>query len=168
MLRSPVLYLPLAFVLARRVAVRGWSMYPTLAPGDYVLCDGLAYRLEAPRRGDVVLATHPTEPRTWLIKRAVAVPGDRVALREGRWWLNGAPQGEIADAGPAPMEAEWALEGDRYFLLGDAPGASTDSRHFGPVARREIRARGGLSTGPPGGGGASQGVPNSTTPQAGL
>jgi nickel-type superoxide dismutase maturation protease len=29
---------------------------------------------------------------------------------------------------------------DEYFLLGDNPAASTDSRHFGPVRRDAIRA----------------------------
>src|SRR3972149_8851857 len=50
--RIPGLYPLLAFLTARRVVVRGWSMYPTLAPGERVLFDRIAYRLWLPRRGD--------------------------------------------------------------------------------------------------------------------
>ena len=81
--RLPFVYPVLAFVLARRIAVRGWSMYPTLAPGEYVLFDALAYRLASPRRGDVVLASHPTRPEQRIIKRVAAVAGDRVAIADG-------------------------------------------------------------------------------------
>ena len=56
LLRLPGVYQVLAFLLARRALVRGPSMFPTLAPGEYVLFDRLAYRRAPPRGGDVVLA----------------------------------------------------------------------------------------------------------------
>ena len=33
------------------------------------------------------------------------------------------------------------IDGDRFYLLGDNPNASTDSRTFGPVDRSELVAR---------------------------
>jgi len=119
LLRVPGVYQALAFLLARRAVVRGPSMYPALSPGEYVLFDRLAYRRGAPRRGDVVLASHPQRPGTRIIKRIAGAPGDPVTVGERTWTLG---------------EGEW-------LLLGDAPESSTDGRDFGPVSREGILAR---------------------------
>ena len=96
-----------------RTAVADWnpipsgSMRPTLQEGDVVLVDRLAYDLKLPltdvrlwplgepQRGDVVTFRSPVDG-TRLIKRLVAVPGDVVALRDRRLWLNGQPA-ELVD-----------------------------------------------------------------------
>ncbi len=129
-LRRALPLLPLALALAfrlalQRVVVRGWSMYPNLAPGDRVLF----HRLGSPRRGDVVLASHPARPGLPLVKRVAAVPGDTVAV----------------DDSPSPR----TLGPGEYLLLGDAPDLSTDSRQLGPVRREHIRARAWLIYWPP-------------------
>src|SRR5262245_43615111 len=95
----PGLYPLLAFLTAQRVRVRGWSMAPTLVPGERVLCDRLAYDVGAPRLGDIVLARHSLRPGMRLIKRVAAVPGDRVTTMDG---------GRV-------------LTRDEFWLLGDAP-----------------------------------------------
>jgi len=148
LLRLPGLYSALAFVLARRVLIRGWSMYPALAPGEYVLFDRLAYRTAAPCQGDVVLATHPTRPQASIVKRLVGLPGDRITTHDGRLWVNGEAAGEPLEE--ANLGQEWLLGDDHYFLLGDAPDLSTDSRSFGPVGRRAIQARAWMVYWPPG------------------
>ncbi|MFO1329146.1 MAG: signal peptidase I [Rubrivivax sp.] len=89
-----------------RTAVADWnpipsgSMRPTLLEGDVVLVDRLAYdlklpltdrvlrRLADPQRGDVV-TFHSPRDGTRLIKRIVALPGDRVELRDGVLVVNG-------------------------------------------------------------------------------
>jgi len=140
-LRSRLLYPLIAFLFARRVVVQGWSMYPTLAPGERVLFDTLAYRVERPRRGDVVLAKHPERPSMKLVKRVVAVPGDRVTTQGDDWRVEeAASQGVPPSEGAAGAQV-WTLGEDEYFLLGDAPDLSTDARHFGAVSGRDIQAR---------------------------
>ena len=128
LLQLPGVYQALAFLLARRVVVRGPSMFPTLAPGEYVLFDRLAYRRGPPLRGDVVLASHPQRPGTRIIKRVAGAPGEQVTVGERTWTLG---------------EGEW-------LLLGDAPDFSTDGRDFGPVSREAIRARAWFVYWPPG------------------
>ncbi len=153
LLRLPGVYPLLAFLLARRVVVRGRSMQPTLAPGERVLFDRLAYRWGSPPRGDVVLASHPAKPRTSIVKRVAALPGDRVTIEGERCWVNGTPWSETGDAGPAEPRASarmWTLGDDEWLLLGDAPQASTDSRDFGPVSRDTIQARAWMVYWPPG------------------
>ncbi len=71
------------------------SMEPTLLVGDFLLVDkqvGAAGPLLPPadlRRGDIIVFHDPVDATKHLVKRIVAVPGDRVRLRAGRVWLNG-------------------------------------------------------------------------------
>ena len=114
------------------------SMYPTLAPGEYVLCDRFAYRSIPPRRGDVVLARGLAGEGKAAVKRVVAVPGDRVEFDDGALLVNGEPARESAFSEEC---GTWALGEDEWFLVGDAMAVSTDSRAFGPVPRHAIEAR---------------------------
>lgn len=114
--RIPGLYSVLAFAVARRVTVRGWSMAPTLLPGDRVLFDRLAYVRDRPNPGDVVLVAHPLQPGLRMVKRLAGVPGETV-------------------------DGVRLLARGEYWVLGADPEASTDSREFGPVRRRDLLAR---------------------------
>jgi signal peptidase I len=113
--RVPGLYSLLAFVLARRVLVRGWSMAPTLLPGERLLFDRLAYVRARPRRGDILLVSHPLRPGLRMVKRLSALPGDPVA--------------------------DTVLGAGDYWVTGDAGDMSTDSREFGPVKRDDLLGR---------------------------
>ncbi len=104
-----------------RVEVKGPSMAPALLPGDWAL----AVKPGRLRRGDVVVVEHPGRPGFEMVKRVMGMPGDL------------APDGRILG------EDEWWVEGD-------APGESTDSRQFGPVGRDAIVAQVRLVYGPPG------------------
>jgi len=118
-------------------------MYPTLAPGERVLFDTLAYRLGRPQRGDVVLARHPTRPSTKLVKRIAAVQGHRVTVEGDDWQVEEAPGPDVlspAGAGGAGARV-LTLGEDEYFLVGDAPELSTDARHFGPTKGRDVHGR---------------------------
>ena len=132
---------------SRRVEVVGMSMYPTLAPGEYVLCDRFAYRRREPQRGDVVLARGLLGGREVMVKRVVAVPGDRVDFDEGALVVNGVQAQEGAFSEGC---GTWSLGDDEWFLLGDAMDVSMDSRALGPVPRRAIEARAWLVCWPTG------------------
>jgi signal peptidase I len=114
-----------------RVAVEGESMAPGLQPGDWVV----AVRPRRVRRGDIVVVEDPRTPGFELVKRVVALPGD---------WLEVADHHEQGDA------AGLVLGPDEYWVLGDAPERSTDSRTFGPVSRTAIRGVVRLRYWPPG------------------
>jgi signal peptidase I len=82
------------------------SMLPTLYIGDYLLVAKWPYGYsrvsfpfgfpsfdgrilsDLPERGDVAVFRHPTE-NSDLIKRVIALPGDRIEVRGGRVVLNG-------------------------------------------------------------------------------
>jgi nickel-type superoxide dismutase maturation protease len=94
-----------------RIEIEGASMVPTLMPGDWAL----VVDGRRPRRGDVFVVEHPGRPGYEIVKRIVGLPGDRIGDR--------------------------SLAGDEYWIEGDRPDASTDSRQFGPVRREHLKAR---------------------------
>ncbi len=82
------------------------SMVKTLLIGDHVLVDRISFAPPskwAPwvhyrdiQRGDVIvfLKPNPETPDLFLVKRAIAIPGDRIHLRNGVVYLNGVAQKE--------------------------------------------------------------------------
>jgi signal peptidase I len=74
------------------------SMVPTLRVGDFLMVDKQAYEPEGAiswmlppssiHRGDLVVFHYPVDPSMHLVKRVVAVAGDRVRLKHGRVWIN--------------------------------------------------------------------------------
>jgi len=107
--------------------VHDHSMAPTLPEGSYALL----LRADQPQRGDIYVLhlpqglfqrypqlRHKPIGHLTLIKRVVALPGD-VVLREGK---------------------PYTLPPNQFWVLGDHPEDSVDSRLFGPVQRRELLA----------------------------
>lgn len=147
--RVPFVYPALAFIVARRVAVRGWSMSPVLRDGDRVLFDRLAYVRGRPKRGDIVLAVHPSRPGMRIIKRVVALAGDVVSIEGNRCWVNGERIGHLPGEPRGDARPGRTLERGEYFLAGDDLDFSTDSRELGPVRRRDILAQAWVVYWPP-------------------
>ena len=78
------------------------SMIPTLAVGDHIFVNKLIYgvripfteiklatHFRQPRRGEIIVFTHPVGHDQDLIKRVVAVGGDEVELRDNVVYVNG-------------------------------------------------------------------------------
>lgn len=137
-------------VVYRPYTVPTTSMAPTIGAGDRVLAE----RIDGGevRRGDVVVFTDETWSNAPMVKRVVAVGGDKVSCcRDGRLTVNGEQIDE-------PYLAEDTVTGfadfpevtvpkGRLFLLGDERSASLDSTaHLtdaarGTVSRGAVQAR---------------------------
>jgi signal peptidase I len=79
------------------------SMIPTLLVGDHIFVNKLAYgplipmskkrvwESMPPARGDVIVFAFPEKPEDDFIKRVIALPGDKLEVKDGRVWVNDAP-----------------------------------------------------------------------------
>ena len=131
----------------RRIVVRGASMLPLLAPGEALLVDRLAYRLGRPARGDVILARSATPGAPALVKLLVGLPGEEVAVRRDRLWIDGRAL-DLGRPIVGSSPGRWQLGADDYFLLSVNLAVGTDSRHGGPVPGSALLGRGWLVYGP--------------------
>ncbi len=130
--------------LVEPVRVSGLSMYPTLHDGDYLIATPVPYWLHRPQRGDIVILKDPEDPSENLVKRIVALPGDRVTIRGGHVYIDGKLLAEPYINEPWTIRATWPPDGTElvppgeYFVMGDNRNVSLDSRAFGPVPGTDI------------------------------
>ena len=123
-------------------------MQPTLENGDIVLVNRLVYNARMPRRGDVI-AFQPggNEHIHESIKRIVGVPGEVIQIKDGSIYINGEQQQEdiyISELGYAGIAEEpLTLQENEFFVIGDNPSSSNDSRMMdvGVVERRYIKGQ---------------------------
>jgi signal peptidase I len=150
--------------LADHYVVPTGSMEHTILPGDRVLVDKRAYGLRIPfttvriigressvERGDIVVFDSPKDG-TRLIKRIVAVGGDRVTLVDGHLRINGKSlqwQGDSEMFGERIAQLNLQHGGGSdirnldipqgvLLAIGDHRGNSADSRVFGFVEEAEV------------------------------
>ena len=113
------------------------SLSPTIGTGDLVLVTRSHGAVE---RRDVVVVDHP-DTGALLVKRAVAIGGDRVAIEDGVLVVNGEPVCE-PDIDPALLDGVFfgpvTVARGEVFLLGDDRDSSIDSRAFGAVPEDEV------------------------------
>lgn len=129
--------------VVRVVAVNGSSMVPTLNSGDRLLVQSSLFQVE---RGDVVVIDSYIDYGKPLVKRVIAVGGDRVDINAetGEVFVNGQLLDEpyIAEATRQKGDMEFPLtvpEG-YLFVMGDNRMHSTDSRYqdIGFIDERDI------------------------------
>ncbi|HYN89052.1 MAG TPA: signal peptidase I, partial [Ardenticatenaceae bacterium] len=120
--------------VAQPTRVDGTSMEPTLHSEERLIIEKVSYLLHVPARGDIVVLRLPGRESDPLIKRVVALPGEVVAVRNGRVYVDGAPLDEpyLNQLTSGFVAAQQVPEG-HVFVLGDNRGASNDSRIFGMV-----------------------------------
>lgn len=125
--------------LSARIRVDGRSMEPTFHDGDYVIVNRLAYRFGELQRGDVVVFPFPLNGEEDFIKRIIALPGDRIAIRNGVLFLNGAViEEDYLEVPPRGDMEEMIVPAAHVFVMGDNRNDSSDSRIWGPLISSEI------------------------------
>ncbi|XP_068627586.1 mitochondrial inner membrane protease subunit 1 [Battus philenor] len=101
------------------VMCSGPSMEPTLESNNILLTEHISPRMRKLRRGDIVIAISPSNPRQNICKRIIGLPGDRV---KGYFRSQVVPRGHV-------------------WLEGDNSRNSSDSRFYGPIPQGLIRSR---------------------------
>ena len=123
-----------AVFLFQSVMMQESSMEPTISVGDKFLINKIVYKIQEPKRGDIIVfKTNASEDAALHIRRVIGVPGDTVQIKEGRIWINGEIYNEgmdlpkMTNAGLA--ENAISLQSEEYFVLGDNRNNSEDSRY---------------------------------------
>jgi len=185
---TKVFAIMLLVICSLRSALADWndvptgSMKPTIEEGDRVVVNKLAYDLKVPfttyhiaqwgdpKRGDIVVLFSPADG-VRLVKRVVALPGDKVEMRDNQLFVNGQaatwkPIGAAVDTEDAgAFVVDETLQGKThkvmftpqipalrtfgpivvqpgfYWVMGDNRDNSNDSRFIGPIERRRIVGR---------------------------
>jgi signal peptidase I len=144
----------------RSFANESMAMSPTMRIGTLLLVDESVYGAAPPQRGDIIVFMPPIPSKAPFIKRVVAIPGDKLSIRNHTIEVNGRPlarafpplhpnydltvsgyriavDGELLDPALAdvPPRSRWTAP-DRlprgcYYLIGDNVGNSEDSHVWG-------------------------------------
>ena len=149
------------------VTVEGPSMQNTMFSGQRLIVYKLGYALSFPKRGDIIVFKYKEGTNTVLpladkiplindiipkddeedyIKRVIAVPGDRIDIRDGFVYVNGEKQSEPYAIGSTnvfsdikfPIES---IPSGKLFVMGDNREMSSDSRMIGLVDISQVKGR---------------------------
>ncbi len=124
--------------------IRSASMEPTLREGDHILLNKLVYRLRPPRDGEIIVFK---APKSWtaegvereFIKRLIGVPGDLIAVKNGKLFRNGKPVNEPYIKEPMNYEMDpIRVPRGKIFVMGDNRNNSNDSVKEGLLDSKRI------------------------------
>lgn len=144
-----LLILTFRWILFEPYIIPSGSMIPTLQIHDHILVKKYAYGMRLPftekwlfewspvQRNDVIVFKYPKDPDVFYIKRVVGLPGDEVQSIEQMIYVNGK---KIQGSSQIPTEdfGTILVPKDSFFVMGDNRYASSDSRVWGFVPKKNI------------------------------
>jgi signal peptidase I len=125
------------------------SMFPTLNTGDRLVVEKISYYSHLPQRGDVVVFAPPSQLQEQgyqidqaFIKRVIGLPGDRVAVADGKVSVNNVVLNEsyIAES-PNYIMHPVIVPRDNLFVMGDNRNNSNDSHIWGFLPKSNVIGR---------------------------
>lgn len=140
----------LVFIISRyfihSYQVSGQSMFPTLNDGDRLIIskmgvtfDELRRKPYTPKRGDIIVFQDPFVDTRQLIKRVIALPGEKVTLEDGKLLVynHEHPEGFNPDESFGQNfvftvgSVDITVPDNQVFVVGDnrGPSGSLDSRN---------------------------------------
>jgi signal peptidase I len=138
--------------------VKGNSMQPNFENGEYLLTNKITYRFHPPKRGDIVIFKAPPKQNYDYIKRVVGLPGEKISLKNGQFFINDSlldegpylPDNAYIQGGQFLAEGgEMVIPEKQYFVIGDNRAHSSDSREWGYISQEDIIGRAWLRYWPP-------------------
>ncbi len=143
------------------------SMQNTLSEGHMLIMNKVGYYFTEPQRGDIIVFIRNEDTSSFikryqvflkdvqmrfnkqfrtnrLIKRIIALPGDKVDIHEGQVYINDELLTEPYVKGITPglgMQFPLIVPENHIFVMGDNRENSLDSRSFGPVSLNSVEGK---------------------------
>jgi signal peptidase I len=141
-----LIVLPIRLFIAQPFIVSGASMDPTFETGEYLIVDQLSYRIDNPKRGEVVIFKYPKDETKYFIKRIIGLPGETVELEGTKVTIKNKDNPEgfaltepyITERNEKEDNMIVKLTDGQYFVMGDNRRQSSDSRAWGTLPRGNI------------------------------
>jgi len=133
--------------VGQSLEITGDSMYPTLKNGERIIVEKVSYKGRQPARGEIIVFRSLQNDRIFLIKRVIALSGDRLGVLDGVLMINGkqyfdrrySTQFEDLEAlGQLKDYADQPIPQGCIAVMGDNRDESYDSRMFGLVSTEKI------------------------------
>ncbi len=145
----------IVYYALERTDMVGISMEDTLKDGDHIIINKFSYRFGDPKRFDVIVFQQSGKEHSYYdIKRIIALPGEKLLIKDGVIYVNDEPLEEVVNveamANYGLAGEEITLEEKEYFVLGDNRNNSEDSRFasVGMIRRDDIIGKAFLRTKP--------------------
>jgi signal peptidase I len=122
----------------------GHAMEPTLEDRERFMASKLAYRIGDVQQGDIITHFYPRDRKKSFVKRVIGRPGDTVQIVDGRVSVNGVLLKDDYVPPEFRSQDDWGpavIPEDSFFVLGDHRNISSDSRHWGYVPKKDVRAK---------------------------
>lgn len=129
-----IIVVPIRLFVAEPFVVAGQSMSPHLNQGDYLIIEKFNHNF---KRDDVIVFKS-SNSQTYLIKRVIGLPTEKITIKNGQLLVNGTQFQDSFVASPIQGDLDVTLLADEYFVLSDNAAPSLDSRTFGPVKSSAI------------------------------
>lgn len=139
----------LAFLLREFVfqayEIPSGSMEKTIMTGDMVFAEKISHNFGLPKQGDIVTFTDPLNSQRILIKRVVAVAGQKVDIKNNKLYVDDKEMDEPYTRGLYTNEIKSSnikypitIPENSVWVMGDNRTNSQDSRYFGPISNDKI------------------------------
>ncbi len=140
------------------------SMETTLLVGDHLFASKYSYGIPVPftdyklfpkpiQRGDVIIFPFPDNPKLDYIKRVIALEGERLEIQDQQILIDGKPLAEpyayyqpqllkqLQLSGLSMSRLPIRIPDQHLFVMGDNRLASADSRVWGFLDQRTVKAK---------------------------
>lgn len=153
--KTLILAIAIAFLITaffKPTLVKGYSMYPTIQPNNFIIVNKIPYMYGEPKFEDVIVfkakVAIENNQEKELIKRVIGVAGDKIRVSGGKVYRNGEALTEPYTYGgetPGDM-AEVTVSAGHIFVMGDNRPVSLDSRdsRLGEVTTDNVMGRADL------------------------
>ena len=142
-----VIVIPIRIFIAQPFIVSGSSMVPTFQDGQYLVVDEISYRFSEPKRDDVIVFRYPNDTKKFFIKRIIGLPNETVDIKGSEITIINKehPEGLKLDQpyvqNTSNNNMSFQLKDGEYFVMGDNRSASSDSRYWGAVPKKDLVGR---------------------------